>query len=297
MFFLLILSSCEKFKEGQSIPSYIRIDSVILKNNPQVESGNYLTQNYSDIWVYVDDQSIGAFELRGTKAEDPLIIPVLEQGLHKLSIYAGIKLNGIAATRLPYPMVQPMIYEDFLFTMDSITQVIPFPTVSYYESCTFSWIEEFEDGSISFEKTNNSDTTMTSYPHNPPSSTLGYQSGIAWVDAEKPVFEVISTVPEVPGFVLPSSGQPVILEIEYNINVPMAVGILIRRINVGNTQHPVLVLTPTNGEWNKVYVNFTAVIGANPPGDYYNVYFRAEYQTYVEVGEIKMDNLKLIYRG
>ena len=293
----MILFSCEKFKDGQNIPSYIRIDSVILKNNPQVESGNYFSQNFTDVWVYVDDQSIGAFELRGTKAEDPLIIPVLVQGQHKLSIYAGIKLNGIAATRLPYPMVQPVIYDDFLFTVDSITKVTPFPAVSYYESCTFAWIEEFEDGSISLDETNNSDTSITSYQHSPPGSILGYRSGIAWVDEEKPVFEVISTIPEVPGFVLPSSGQPVLLEIDYNINVPMAVGILIRRVNIDNSQHPVLVLSPTNGEWNKVYVNFTAVIGANPAGDYYNIYFRAEHQSSVEVGEIKIDNLKLIYRG
>ncbi|MEZ5082164.1 MAG: hypothetical protein R2750_01730 [Bacteroidales bacterium] len=294
---ILMFVSCEKFKGGQTIPSYIRIDSVVLMNNTQVEAGNYLTQNFTDVWIYVDDQSIGAFELRGTHADDPLIIPILEEGVHKLTVYAGIKLNGISSTRLAYPMVKPVIYEDFLFTVDSITNVFPYPSVSYYETSTFAWIEEFEDASLTLDETNNSDTVLTTLQHTPVSATLGHQSGIAWVDDKNPVFEVITVQNEVPGFVLPGNGQPVALEIDFNISVHMAIGLYITRISGDDSQHPVLILNPTNNEWKKVYVNFTATIEAYPGGDYYNVYFRAENQSYINVGEIKIDNLKLVYRG
>lgn len=297
LLFIIVLGSCEKFKGEQNIPSYIQIDSIALKNNTQVEAGNYLTQNYSDVWVYVDDQAIGAFELRGTKSDDPLIIPVLQQGPHKLTLYAGIKLNGISATRIPYPFVEPVIYEDFFFTVDSITRVVPYPPVKYYDNTIFPWIEEFEDASLTLDETNNSDTVLTTVQHNPTHPKLGHQSGIAWVDSNNPVFEVITIHNETPGFSLPGNGQPVALEIDYKISVHMAIGLLILRSNGDPSQHPVLILNPTNNEWKKVYVNFTATIDANPGGSFYNVYFRAENQSYIDVGEIQMDNLKLVYKN
>jgi len=287
MVITVLLFSCDKFEGGQTIPSYLQVDTIYLKDNPQIEEGKR-THNFTDVWVYVDDQIIGSFELRGTDAEPPLVIPVLAEGVHKVSLYAGIKYNGMSGTRGPYPFVIPMIYENVNFTIDSIIQKNP--EVSYYENTSFVWIEEFEDASLTVIPTSNSDTTISIFQHNPVHPALGHQSGIGYIDSDNTVFEISSTNPETYGVV-------VLLEMEYNINVHMAVGLFIRIVGVEIKQHAVLILNPTNDEWKKVYVNFTAGIDANPNGDYFNVYFRAVYESGVGTGIIKLDNLKLIHRG
>ena len=59
-FFLLLVlaqSSCEKFSGNQTIPAYLKIDSIRLTTN-------YATQGtalnaITDAWVYIDGQLIG----------------------------------------------------------------------------------------------------------------------------------------------------------------------------------------------------------------------------------------------
>ena len=80
----LNLTSCQKFEGDQTIPAYVRIDTVLF-------TADYVTQGSSthkitDAWVYVDDQLIGVYEL-------PSTFPVLASGKHKLEIRVGIKLN------------------------------------------------------------------------------------------------------------------------------------------------------------------------------------------------------------
>jgi len=101
LIFLVSLStSCRKFDGDQTIPAFIRIDTISLTSDYFTEGAN--THNISDAWVYVNDQIIGAFEL-------PALIPVLAKGTNKLEIRPGIKLNGISSTRAPYPFYKPFI--------------------------------------------------------------------------------------------------------------------------------------------------------------------------------------------
>ncbi len=101
-----MLTSCYKFDGDQTIPAYLKIDTVLLKTYYPEQGSN--SNAIKDVWVYVNDQQIGAFEL-------PAMFPVLAMGNQKLEIRPGIKVNGISSTRAPYPFYKPIIYEDFLF--------------------------------------------------------------------------------------------------------------------------------------------------------------------------------------
>ena len=85
--FLLILLSCEKV-DTNTIPGFIKINDISLNSN--------ISTNITDAWVYIDDNLQGVYEL-------PTNFPILEEGIHKLRIKAGIKDNGIGGTRIPYP--------------------------------------------------------------------------------------------------------------------------------------------------------------------------------------------------
>ena len=109
-FFLALTSitihmNCNKSLLAE-IPAYIEIERFYYNN--QDENQKPYTQNYhstkiTDAWVTMDGQFLGAFEL-------PCKIPILYEDNHSDShafdIYPGIKVNGIAATRLKYPFYQ-----------------------------------------------------------------------------------------------------------------------------------------------------------------------------------------------
>ena len=99
-FVLLIYSSCNKNLEAE-IPSYIEIEEFNYLNNgssviPHTDGyDNYQSTNISDVWVSMNGQTIGVFEM-------PCTIPILSDGNHSFDLYPGIKVNGISGSREKY---------------------------------------------------------------------------------------------------------------------------------------------------------------------------------------------------
>ncbi len=280
-----VFLSCEKFEGSQTIPSYIRVDTFKLINNSQLELG-YISHNITDVWVYVDDQIIGAFELPALR------IPVLHEGIHKLTLVPGIKYNGISGTRGPYPFLEPDIDTGFVFYIDSIRTVNP--VVKYYNSTYAAWLEDFDDASNSLQPTPNSDTSLQFLSYEPPDLLFGNASGIGYLNADYPVLEVASYNEEVPGIKLPGTSPPIFLEMQYNTDVQLVVGLFIIETGVQITQHPILVINPSGGVWKKIYVNMTPTVSDNFNADYFNVFIRAEKTAGLDSPLIKIDNLKLL---
>lgn len=279
---------CEKFEGDQTIPSYIHIDTIKMADNPSLLEGR-LTNNFPDVWVYVDQQVLGCYEL-------PATIPVLADGPHEIALYGGIKFNTMSGTRGIYPFTAPKIVDEFNFVKDSV--IVFNPTVKYYDNTDFVWIEEFDftnPETISLIESSSSDTTL-SYIYrdtdDPLYGRLGSQSGIGYVDAKNRVFEVTTHVEPENGFTFPQGVSPVMLEMEFNINNTMMVGLFIR--DNGIIQHPVVVLKSTDGEWKKAYINFTPTISANFSATNFNVFFRADWDGSSETGVIMLDNIKLL---
>ena len=286
---ILSTSSCEKFEGEQTVPSYISIDTFYLRDNPNIQEGK-LTHDFTDAWVYVDDQLIGAFEL-------PAIVPVLQNGYHKLALYPGIKYNTLSGTRAPHIYMEPYIIEEFLFTIDSITGFSqPKPKVMYFDNTNFALIEEFESSDGTFIETSVSDTTIALFPQDQANfNRFGNSSGAGYLHGNNTVFEITSYEEDSPGFQFPV-GVPVIFEMEYNVNNTIIVGAFIKNGSV-ITQHAILVLNPTNNEWRKAYVNLTPTVVKNPNADAFNVFIRADKDSGVDTARILLDNFKLIHRN
>lgn len=83
--------------EDELIPSYIHIAEVDLTTNYATHGSS--SHKIPDVWVYVNDNQIGAFEL-------PVTLPVLEEGNVKVSIRAGVYANGADFNRLQYPFYE-----------------------------------------------------------------------------------------------------------------------------------------------------------------------------------------------
>lgn len=287
--FLLMITSCEKFEGDQTIPAYIKLDSFQLVSNPSVELGA-LTENFTDVWVYVDDQLIGAYELPSFH------VPILSEGNHKLTLYPGIEYNGISGTRGPYLFVEPAEYPAFNLIVDSIILIDP-PEVKYYSSTKMPWSEDFETGTIQLVPTANSDTSLRFYPFDPIHPIYGNAAGAGYLVGSNTVLELDSEDPDSPeGFELPSNSAPVVLEIDYNTNNSFIVGLTIIEVGVQITQHPIVVINSTGGKWNKIYVNLTPTVNDNYNADYFKVFIRMDKSSSVEEATLLLDNVKLIYK-
>lgn len=279
----LSLSSCYKFEGDQTIPAYIRIDTVVFNTDYITQGSN--THNITDAWVYVDDQLIGVYEL-------PATFPVLVSGPHNLEIRPGIKLNGIGATRAPYPFYRPFILDDFEFIPDSVRKVNP--VTSYYDNLTFAWMEDFDGSGLSLEKISSSDTVMvkTSPANNPEAWLSAYSafSGVAHLDTAHKVFQAASFM----SYVLPGLGKPVLLELDYKCSQEFTVG-LIAKLPSNNLVLPLVVVNPSD-EWNKIYINLGPNVSEYTNAEYFKVYFDAALSG-ADAASIYFDNIKLIYRN
>lgn len=283
LFLFLALVSCNKFEGDQTVPAYIRIDTISVNTDYFSQGSN--THRITDAWVYVNDQLIGAFEL-------PATIPVLARGRQKLEIRPGIKLNGIGGTRVPYPFYQPYIVTDYNFIEDSIRSILP--VTSYYNTITFAWLEDFEGSSISIEKTSQSDTSIyqTSPINNPEAylSDFSSYSGIVNLTTEKNSFKLSSFN----AFILPGLGSPVMLEVDYKCTQSFGVG-MFAEISGTIVDIPLIVVNKSE-KWNKIYINLGPNVSTYTSASNFKIYFESS-MTGEDDAQYYFDNIKLIYRS
>jgi hypothetical protein len=137
MFALMIFSSCNNFEGSQEIPAYIHVDTFLLTTNYEIEGA--ASHKITDVWLYIDNNLQGCYEM-------PATIPVLERGKHKITIYPGIKLNGISSTRTINPFYKPYIIEELELEEKVIDTI--HPSTTYYSkdesTLEFAFKDDFE---------------------------------------------------------------------------------------------------------------------------------------------------------
>lgn len=289
---LFALSSCHKFK-GQSVPAYIYIDTCYLISNYYTTGAN--THAISDVWVYVDDQTLGCFEL-------PATVPILKNGKHKLSLRAGIKVNGISATRAWYPFFKTLDYVDFELIEDSIQRIRP--TFEYYDANTVhvAWMEDFENAALSIVPTTQSDTNIVRTNVNDEAYKSNYSSwsGKVVMPGGQSTSCILASYSEFTN--LPKTGAACMLEMDYKSSFDsLAVGV-IYSLNNTITQWPLINLAATDLEnampknvWRKMYINIGPIVAANPSAEYFKIYIGYTNNS-DKTQYFFLDNLKLLYR-
>jgi hypothetical protein len=287
LIFLLLLFGCDKFEGDQTVPSYISIESIGFDSYNEIQGTS--NQKISDVWVYVDDDLIGGFEL-------PATIPVLVEGIHKLELRAGIILNGISDTRAPNPCWKSIIFNQFNFTPDSITQVSG--STTYLDNAEFVWMENFEDASLAIKKSINSDTGIVrTQPANAPEAFVdefSSFSGISYLDNDRPYVQLVSDDGNGEGFAF-DRGDFIFLELNYKNNIPLVVGVYIKLSDNTIEERPFVAISPTD-EWNKIYINFTPIVNETVDGQTYMIYIEADILDDYDNAVILLDNIKLVTR-
>ncbi|MBN8697847.1 MAG: hypothetical protein J0L87_15055 [Bacteroidetes bacterium] len=288
LFFLLLPAlswySCNIINPAEPIPSYIRINGISLTT---VAGQGSNSSKISDAWVYIDEQLVGCFEI-------PVTIPILKEGVHQLRIRAGIKVNGISATRSPYPFYDS--YTQTITLNKGEVQTIS-PVVKYLSSADFTCMEDFEasTGTILYNSPTGTDTTLA-VTTTPSEVFEGSKSGIAYIDATRTLFECVSDPNTL--FPLPKNSSPVFLEFNYKANSNFAVGLFCHTV-IGSTttnitKEKTLDFNPSS-DWNKAYVYLTPTIGASGSANQFKIFIGMLNSAGADSLALQLDNIKIVY--
>lgn len=283
IFTTLSFSSCYKFEGDQTIPSYLKIDSISLDTYYPEEGAN--TQKITDAWVYINDNLIGVFEL-------PAVVPVLKKGPNDIDIRCGIKLNGISSTRVPYPFYSPVSFENYELYEDSI-HVLGSIETKYTPNLEFGWMEDFESSGLTLEEVSTSDTAIKRTIAGDPNAYLSEYSsysGIVNLTTEKPTWSATS----LNSFEIPKQGSSVLLELDFKTDNYFNVALLLKEYGQF-VKIPLLTMNHSS-TWNKIYINLGPNISLHPQAEYYKVVIESGLEAGKSSATIYLDNIKLVYR-
>ena len=274
LFLLLAQTSCEKFSGDQTVPAYLRIDSIQLTTD-YAKEGTAM-HSITDAWVYIDGQLIGTFQL-------PSTFPVLKEGAHTLLILPGVKKDGIAATRIDYPFYQPITQQINLVPDKTLDVGILHTT--YSTKAKFIWKEDLDNAAITLDSTKN--TTERIKQTNTDSLTLeGLHSGFVELDTVGATFEAVSHST----FLIPNSA--VFLELNFRLNCDLDVGVYVNAFGLIN-QSPIMTLLSTQNKWKKIYIDLSTMLNSFTGATSFRVYFYVKNTTGTPY-RILMDNIKVL---
>ena len=266
-FFLLILISFSCNKE-EEIPSFIEINEINLTSNSSFGED---TENITDIWIYLDENLQGVYEI-------PATFPVLNKGLQNIRIKAGVKANGIASTRIQYPF-----YTSYLDTVELIeNETINISPSFAYNSSFDAIVEDFESSGTIIDSTINSEIDFTVQQNN------GNQYGYALIEDPNINFEISTQE-----LILPQQGAPVYLELDYSSSTEFLVGMYIN-YSQDVVRRDLIWVTPKQ-EWNKIYINLTQTVSESLGAESFKIFLNMRRTDPSLSEEINFDNIKILY--
>lgn len=284
LFISILFSACNLYNPAEPVPSYIRINKIDLVTTEEEGTNSH---KITDAWVYVDEKLIGCFEL-------PVTIPLLYEGDHQIAIKAGIKVNGISATRAPYPFYERFVQTTTLTrgSVSTINPVVTYVTNLNWEG-DFLWEENFDAGTTLQNSPSGTDTAIKHFTiplgATDPMVFEGTGSAVAYLDANRTFFECVSS----DSYVLPRGDAPSFLELNYKCNYQFVVG-LFAHGPAGTNKYKVINVNPSP-EWNKIYIYLSPVVSSAGATTDFNVFIGMLNNTDASNAFIAIDNIKLLH--
>lgn len=256
--------SCTR-EESANPPVYVIINSIRLETTLSLQGS--AASNITDAWVYLDDSYFGTFTL-------PAKFPVLLSGDHSIKIAPGIKINGASGARTPYPF-----YTSWS-NYTAFSKAISFDgAVHYTNNANIIWLEDFENGLKS---------TGMNVEQNPSIIFEGKACGAVYLDNINTFAEFKSNS----NFVLPKSGTPIYLELNFKSNLPFSVSIQCRNAMTSKTVE--VGGGNTSLIWKKIYFNLTPAVVSNPEATDYGISITVQNSSAIKDAHLFLDNVKLV---
>jgi hypothetical protein len=274
---LILLSACNIINPTENVPTYVKIDSVILDiDNPTLQGS--AAHGITSIWIYYNNSPVGIFDI-------PCNVPVITEGERgTLSVAPGITLNGLVDLQPQYPF-----YSFDTITLNSIPggTVNYTPTTSYTKAAKFPYKEDFEvsNSFVALTPELDNDTSIS----NTRDKALVFEgggSGYIQLNTSYSFSESINTT----GFPIPRGEA--YLEINYKCSVPFEVG-LYNTLNTGVDVYEYIMGIKASDTWKKMYVELGTYTGKYPGKDY-KVLIKTSLPDGMSSGYVLIDNIKIV---
>jgi hypothetical protein len=277
---ILIFSSCVK---NNPAPSWLQVNEWTLMANPELSGvEGELTHNFTDAWVYVNDELMGVFEV-------PFKIPVLKSGNCNIKVYPTIRNNGISATKKIYPFVD--FYE---INADLVqNEILTINPVTKYKAGLDFWIEDFEDPAIKFETDPVSLANMVAASD---PAILNWGNFYGRVDLNPIDSTWYAYTDDNSNFYWPR-GQELYLEVDYyntNSIITGVIGISPSEVK-NNVNIQMNGQDPGSVKWKKIYIDLKEIVSNSSSAEYFKLSMQAGLDAGDADGFIILDNIKVVH--
>lgn len=278
----LLLNGCVR---NNPQPIWLEINEWTIESNPDLAINNeepeYLSHNFTDVWVYVDNKIIGCFEV-------PCKIPVLISGDAKnIQLYPAIRNNGISATKKIYPFMDPVDT-----TMNLVSgQTYTFNPKTRYNSATNFWIEDFESSNIKLDEDPLSAASM-SYASNSAIALSGTYGHVS-LNATDPIWIGVTTE----ALALPK-GSEVYLEVSYRNSTGILTGVKALNQDGSTKDNPNVSMNAQDAgsmQWKKIYIQLSEVISYSTNAVLFKQYLTAQLPENQSTADVYIDNIHIVY--
>lgn len=267
-------AGCDK---PEPIPTYLRIEPFVVN-----EKGGAEWQRITDGWLYVNTEFLGAYTL-------PAMIPILAEGNQKVTVFPGVKENGILVTPNIYPFLKR--YEATVEFSPNDEPTIS-PSTAYDPTVVQPWGDGGEfDGNTIVQFENRDGDGATGFELTTNGAFFGKSLRME-VDTAHPTIDIASQWVPLPT----TAAQEVWMELHHNNDIPFALYLL-----SGPTEfaQPVYRFNRTEG-WNKIYINLTEYLIVSLQEEH-RLFFRVtlpkdEFGRYTQLkGKVMFDNIRLLH--
>ncbi len=256
IFFVFVVASCNKV-DDTVVPAYVTVAGFTLVTQSFQGSNS---SAISELWLYDNGNILGV-------VDTPVSLPLLGTGVHTLSVFPGIKNNGIGTSRIRYPFYTSY---DTTITVSAGSQYSLTPHFFYLPSANIDAKRNFESGNSFVAASSNTGTIeLVSDP-------VIASSGVRCVRMKLPSGNSLLSYIDENNIAL-NAGDVAFMEMDYSCNNTFGVGMYV--ITDGNSSKvPVLYLTPTQATgddfptWNKIYMDLGMVASQFPSADGFRLY-------------------------
>jgi hypothetical protein len=276
---VVLLTNCTLTDNDQPIPAYLEITGVDISTTPSQGAPSH---KITDVWAYADNQLLGVFEI-------PCKIPILiNNETTDFLIFPGFRNNGDKSRSFTYNVMNQFRFTENIAPGDIIQKSLTF---TYKEDVIFDFVEGFEGGSHIFTRELDDDLS-TRIIQTTEDKKSGAQSGKITLTAENPFISV--------GNIfdfnrIDNAGLDSYFEMDYKNDIPFFVGVIYQQEGE-EVINPLILLNPTDGEWNKIYIDYTSIL-SSPAIDNYSVYITTDLESLdLSSGTIYLDNLKFVHQ-
>ncbi|MBK7233922.1 MAG: hypothetical protein IPH93_17075 [Saprospiraceae bacterium] len=269
------LSACKD--PDEPIPAYIDLESFTFDIKPNQGTGKH---HFKDVWVYVNDEYLGAYEL-------PIKIPVTHKAPFDLRITPGIRKNGGLNEPVRFTFVDP-----FSITMNTAPGIVEkvVPDYHYASDIQFPVIEDFDRFHFFNEdKDGNPETAIVLTA--PEETFEGSNSGLISLTAQNPLIHTWHDFHRK----IPVTPNKVFIELHYKSDIPFYIGLV--GLKGADREDLINGAVLPSANWNKIYFDFTDITNASK-SDSYKLALIANFiaDTSKTEQKIWLDNIKVTTR-